>query len=154
MLSFVDTPLFRLNVADSVALAQFAECPHPSIRPSKFLPMFLIISPVHPPMCIGIMQIGLSFLYPFFTNPYHLISLTPRTWILPLKIPPSTTSLSTPHTLHAHRFLANLHHPISLISCTWIPTRHHTPTCPSPMTLTYLTHFSTFQYSYPLFTHS
>ena len=36
-------------------------------------------------------------------------------------MPITTFSLSTPHTLHAHHFLTNLHHLMSLIACTWIP---------------------------------
>ena len=118
---------------------------HPHLTMS--LPSFLSISPlptitVTPPHSIStiipiipphnrifhthFLPLPISYLYAWEScmhgHPHgHLHSHPPN---LPC---PSTTSLSTPHTLHAHRFLTNLHHLISLIPCTYShPTIPHT----------------------------
>ena len=121
--------------------------------PPKLSPMFLLASQVHPPLCMGVMQIWLPLPHPFPVNPHHLISL-----ILCPRFIPMHLSLTPPLT----HFLYHLPYPSrdpssSLRFTTFLPLCHSHPSLHTPNFLIPM-HVATFSlstlYHIPIFVHA
>ena len=128
--------------------------------PLKLSPMFLLASQVHPPLCMGVMQIWLPLPHPFPVNPHHLISLILCPHYIPMRLSltPPTNPFSLSPTISIPRPIkpAPFHQlspsmPFTSIpSCPKLPNTHACCHLFSLYTLSY-THFCSCP-SYPFST--